>query len=145
MDISELKQALEQTWASEIRAVYFQAPEQINVEPGKDYPLILVNQNTIEVEQHPRNTGAQIEATYTLDVFVIGYFDEQDKDETRDRFKIWRDLNEQFIEYLAEQNENQTKLKIRTEVIGGEFYTAGIISIDYEAAIGYKITIDTYC
>ena len=145
MKIAQLKAALSEENASEIKAVYFEPPVELSTNTEKEYPIILWDENSVKFNTNLRAAGGVPETAYNMNGFIIGFHDEGSKENTEDRYDKWQELQEQLKDYIQAINAKDNRLTIVDEEIEGEFYTKGAISVDYEIAIGFKIEIITWC
>ncbi len=142
MRIDDLKQALQGTTDIDVQTIIVDPAQEANISDAKDYPLILWDMNTLKFDT--RN-GRHPETIYTIDVFVVGYFDQDSKKTVKSKEEVWQELHPQFLEYIAKVNED-TKHEIVDLALTGEIYNEGGVSTDHEIGIGYtEIEIYQYC
>lgn len=141
MTLAQLKAKLIIVTGTDIAEVLFDWQEYLNEQRIKVYPAILWSLNGAKFIKDIRSTITQKRKLLTLTVFAIAGFDAINQD----RLTVWDALEEDLDAYLNAVNA-MTNLSIEgIEKIEGEYFPEGLLSIDSEVGIGYKVTLRMFC
>lgn len=141
MTLAALKAKLVVLTGTSIGEVLFDWQEYLNENRTKTYPIILWSLNNAKFANDIRTGTIQKVKTLTLNVFAINAFNAV----TQDKITVWDTLEGYFNIYLNAMDVT-TNIKIdNIDKIEGEYFPEGLLSIDSELGIGYKITLKLYC
>jgi hypothetical protein len=139
--LANLKAKLIVLTGTSIGEVLFDWQEYLNEVRTKTYPVVLWSLNNAKFKNDIRTSTIQKVKPLTLNVFAINSFDAL----TQDKITVWDTLEGYFNIYLNKMNET-TGISIENiNEIDGEYFPEGLLSVDSELGIGYKITLKIYC
>jgi hypothetical protein len=137
MLLTDLKSKLETTLDTEIVKVVFDFSTVLNQDLEKEYPYVFWDIDNSKWRKDQRSGIAQI----ALDVFILSTGSEENAD---DKFEIWDSLEGQLVVYL-EMINTLANIQIGLSDIECEYYPAGLISVDNEYAVRYKVNLKLWC
>lgn len=141
MTLAALKVKLLVVSGTDILKVYFEWAEYLNENSiGKQYPLVLWSLSGSKFTKDIRTATIQKVKILTLDVFAV-----KDLATTEDKITVWDALEEDFDAYINAVNA-MTGLSVgNIDKIEGEYFPEGLLSIESEIGIGYRIELKIFC
>lgn len=144
MTLTELIAELKQKGSSGVETVICDYQEKLNYFPAgsaeKIYPIVLWDFNSYDSTEN-FETGEEL---VDMNVYVIGSYDKNSKTEARTMAEVWDSIHDIFKLYVANLNSRDSIL-IDNRLVGKELFDFGVLSIDAEIGIGYKVQIKVYC
>lgn len=141
MTLAQLKAKLIVVTGTDIEKVFFDWAQYLNENSiGKEYPLVLWSLSGSDFKKDIRSNTIQKVKTLNLDVFAV-----MNISATDDKITIWDTLEADFDEYLNAVNSMDGLSIANIDDIEGEYYPEGLLSIESEIGIGYKIELKIFC
>lgn len=139
--LATLKSKLIVVTGTSIGEVLFDWQEYLNEVRTKTYPIVLWSLNNAKFTNDIRTGTIQKVKPLTLSCFAINSFDRN----TQDKITVWDTLEGYFNVYLNKMNETAGIGIANIDKIDGEYFPEGLLSVDSELGIGYKLTLLLYC
>jgi len=132
-----LKQELEEVGTTGIQKVLFDFSEILNIDLNKAYPLVFWDIDNSSFIKNFRDSTQLV----TMDVFILDLFnDDEDKKITK-----WDELETVFDAYINLVNAKEFISIPEMTNIAKELYPPGIISVDNEVGMRYRVTLKLHC
>lgn len=137
MTLETLKGILEDTGSTAIMMVLFDFNQVLNENFEKDYPLTFWDIDNSTWVKNKRNYQQDV----TIDVYQMERFDEY-KD---NKFAKWDQLESLLDSYLENLNENGSISILNMDNLAKELYAPGVLSVDMEIGIKYRVKLKMWC
>jgi len=141
MTLAALKLKLLVLTGTNISEVLFDWQEYLNEVRTKTYPVVLWSLSGAKFTKDARTATIQKTKLLTLTVFAINAFDIN----TQDKITAWDTLEGYFDIYLNAMHVTTGLSIVGIEALEGEYFPEGLLSVDSEIGIGYKITLKMWC
>jgi len=136
MNLTTLKARLEVVTGTDIQKVTFDFEDALNRDLDKEYPMVFWD---IDNSAFTKNISDGKE-TFVANVFIVGPFD-HDAD---DKFTRWDELIDDLEAYLVVVS-NLADISLGSLNVEKELYPAGILSVDDEIGVRYRVTWKLWC
>jgi len=141
MNLKTLSENLETAKANtDIAQVIFDYSDYLNVDSGKVYPLVLWDLTGAKGIANLSEGTREIE----IDIFCITAVKPEDDIKTR-RLEHWDDCEVDLQTYLNEVNDLTNITVQDLNDVEFEYYPAGLLSIDRELGVRYRVTLKLWC
>jgi len=125
---------------TDIEQVIFDFADYLNTDRGKVYPVVLWNLTGIKGIADLREGSRELE----VDVFcIIGVTPEDDV--KLSRLQNWDDCETYLQAYLDEVNDQDDLSIPDLNNVEFEYYPAGLLSVDRELGVRYRVTLKLWC
>ena len=141
MLLSALKAKLVIVTGTSIGEVLFDWQEYLNEVRTKTYPVVLWSLSGAKFSKDIRTDTIQKIKLLTLTVFAINAYDIN----TQDKITVWDTLEGYFDVYLNAIHATAGLSIVGVDALEGEYFPEGLLSVDSEIGIGYKVTLKMWC
>lgn len=140
MTLKELKVKLESAMTgTDIVQVVFDYSNYLN-HGTKTYPLVLWDLNNLKGVQ---NLGGDQEKTMEINVWCLNEVNVED--DVEDRHEVWDSIETAFKAYLLEVGEEDSLTIENIREMPYEYFPAGLLSLEREMAVMYKVELKLWC
>jgi hypothetical protein len=136
MNLATLKSSLETAIAGYFEQSYFDYMDVLNTNIEKAYPYVIWDLGNSKSATSLRESKKEME----VDVYAIQKFN-QDED---DMLEVWDGLETLLQSYLDVVGAVST-ISLNNEIADVEYYQKGLLSVDSEVGIRFKVKLILWC
>ncbi len=136
MKLAILETKLKVKTGTDVKKVVFDFNEALNQDLEKLYPLVFWDIDNSTFRKNLSN-GKE---SFVANVFILGPWDS----ETDDKFTRWDELISDLETYLSVIS-NLADISLGDMNVDKELYPAGLLSVDNEIGVRYRVTWKLWC
>ena len=136
MTLKALKTALQGAKSTLFELVFFDSADVVNTNVDKAYPYILWDIGNATGNTLLRSTEKELELT----LYGVNEFDP----ETQDILEVWDGIEADLKAYLVLINA-LTSISVLSDSLTIEYYQRGLISVDSEVGVSFKVRLRLWC
>jgi len=136
MTLKNLKTALQGAKSTLFELVFFDYGDVLNTNVDKAYPYILWDIGNVTGSTLLRSTEKELELT----LYGVNEFDP----EMQDILEVWDGIETNLKAYLILVNA-LTSISVLSDSLTIEYYQRGLISVDSEVGVSFKVRLRLWC